>query len=243
MSADELFRLIFIGILVGFLPFALYHRVRSNHEWREAGSMAGRCVHLVRSTAGRLALVYRRHRLDDRSQAHGVGVRADPVLEDEDLASRYFAICPPLEMFCLCTPSSGPLLRKALPKCEQELQRSLETHFAPNDRPDDVLFLPQETDPRLGVVGDMQIRLSNVTFLDCDLLVGNHNGRFTLLVSGECEMVGGVQPRRFSGLEDMRHSSQKTGDAVGTQAVPNVLGLFVGKPFGNGSSRYHWIAT
>ena len=30
MSADELFRLIFVGILVGFLPFALYHRIRSN---------------------------------------------------------------------------------------------------------------------------------------------------------------------------------------------------------------------
>lgn len=30
MSADELFRLIFVGILVCFLPFALYHRIRSN---------------------------------------------------------------------------------------------------------------------------------------------------------------------------------------------------------------------
>jgi len=30
MTHDELFRLTFIGILVGFLPFALYHRIRSS---------------------------------------------------------------------------------------------------------------------------------------------------------------------------------------------------------------------
>ena len=30
MSVDELFRLIFVGILVSFLPFALFHRIRSN---------------------------------------------------------------------------------------------------------------------------------------------------------------------------------------------------------------------
>ncbi len=30
MSADELFRWIFVAILVGFLPFGLYHRIRSN---------------------------------------------------------------------------------------------------------------------------------------------------------------------------------------------------------------------
>lgn len=30
MSADELFRWIFVAILIGFLPFALYHWIRSN---------------------------------------------------------------------------------------------------------------------------------------------------------------------------------------------------------------------
>ena len=30
MSTDELFRWIFVAILVGFLPFGLYHRIRSN---------------------------------------------------------------------------------------------------------------------------------------------------------------------------------------------------------------------
>lgn len=30
MSPDELFRWIFVAILVGFLPFGLYHRIRSN---------------------------------------------------------------------------------------------------------------------------------------------------------------------------------------------------------------------
>jgi protein-S-isoprenylcysteine O-methyltransferase Ste14 len=30
MSADELYRWIFVAILVGFLPFGLYHRIRSN---------------------------------------------------------------------------------------------------------------------------------------------------------------------------------------------------------------------
>ena len=30
MATDELFRLIFVGTLVCFLPFALYHRIRSN---------------------------------------------------------------------------------------------------------------------------------------------------------------------------------------------------------------------
>lgn len=41
MSPDELFRWIFVAILVGFLPFGLYHRIRSNQtrekldRWQE----------------------------------------------------------------------------------------------------------------------------------------------------------------------------------------------------------------
>lgn len=42
MSPDEVFRWIFVTILVGFLPFGLYHRIRSNiggeklNRWQES---------------------------------------------------------------------------------------------------------------------------------------------------------------------------------------------------------------
>jgi len=30
MNDDDVFRAIFVGVLVGFLPFVLFHRIRSN---------------------------------------------------------------------------------------------------------------------------------------------------------------------------------------------------------------------
>ncbi len=88
---------------------------------------------------------------------------------------------------------SGSSSRKASSQGQQQLPRSVETHLPSQQRPGDVSLFPQKTDPCLGVGSDVQVRLTNVTCLNGNLFIGDHDGRLSLFVTRESEVVRGVQ--------------------------------------------------
>lgn len=67
--------------------------------------------------------------------------------------------------------------------------------------------------------------------LTAELLVMNHDGCPPLVMSGEGEVEGSVQPGGLARLEDVRHSRKKSSDGIRPQAVAHVFDLFVWKPF------------
>src|SRR6185437_11216539 len=72
-----------------------------------------------------------------------------------------------------------------------------------------------------------------MSLLDVKLLSFDGDSCLPLLTAGESKVERGIEPRRFTWLEDVRHSVQKILDSVRPQAVAHVLDFFVGKPSGD----------
>lgn len=86
------------------------------------------------------------------------------------------------------------LQRETLAEGHEQLQRTAQPNLAAQQCPDDVLLFPQKADPCLRIGRDMQVRAADVSFLDRDSLVTNHDGCLALFVTGKSKMVRGVQP-------------------------------------------------
>lgn len=117
------------------------------------------------------------------------------------------------------------LLGKALSERHQQLEGAIEPNLSPQQCPHDILFLPQEADPRLPVSGYVQIGLTDMSLFHADLLLSNDDGCLPRLVAGEGEVESGVQSRRLAWLEDIGHSPKEYLDGVRSQAVACIRGI------------------
>ncbi len=91
-----------------------------------------------------------------------------------------------------CPSRAGPrrLRWKTPAKGDEQFPRTLQANLSTQQYPDNAPFLPQKPDPRFCIGVDMQVRLADVSVLNRDLLVTNHDGHFSLFATCEGEMVG-----------------------------------------------------
>src|SRR5438445_13473777 len=102
------------------------------------------------------------------------------------------AIINPLKPALRATKISIHLRWKAAPECKQQLRRSLNANLPPDQRPYEIGFLAQKTQPGLRVSSKPQIGLSIVAFGNLQLFISDGDGCFHFLVAGECEVIDSV---------------------------------------------------
>src|SRR5947207_12461879 len=91
--------------------------------------------------------------------------------------------------------------RKTLAQGDQQLRRPLDADAPAEQGPHQAPLLRQEAEPRLAVGGHSQVGLALMTVLDLQGAVPNRDGRLSLLLAGEGEVVDGVQLGSLPWLE------------------------------------------
>src|SRR5438874_13711700 len=83
--------------------------------------------------------------------------------------------------------------REAAPKRKQQLGRSLNANLPPKQRPYEVGFLAQKSQPGLGIGSKSQIGLPIVPFGNLQLFVSNRDCCFHFVATGEGEVIDSVK--------------------------------------------------
>ena len=79
-----------------------------------------------------------------------------------------------------------------MPEGQQPFRVATQPDFAREQRPQQILFLCQETEPGFTVGDDMNIAGAVETFFDFDGPGTNNDCRLSCFSAGESKMVGGV---------------------------------------------------
>lgn len=116
-------------------------------------------------------------------------------------------------------PVSLSLRGEAPREGQEQTRRALDPDHPPKDRPHEAAFLPQESKPGLAIGPHMKVGGSQMTGVNLDGLVSNHDCRFLCLGAGEGEVVRGVEPVRLVSLKHEGQVVQEPLDRRGAQPV------------------------
>src|SRR5205814_4356247 len=133
-----------------------------------------------------------------------------------------------------CTTRKGASVTysrwKAAPECKQQLGRSLNANLPPEQRPYEIGFLAQKSQPGLAVGSKSQISLPIMSFGNLQLFVSNRDCCFHFVVTCKREVIDRVKTFRLDFLKNEVQASQEGANGyLAGEAVRHTLGLFVGK--------------
>src|SRR5438034_8651093 len=133
-----------------------------------------------------------------------------------------------------CTACKGTFVTssrwKAAPKCKQQLRRSRDANLPPEQRPYEIGFLAQKSQPGLAVGSKSQISLPIMSFGNLQLFVSNRDCCFHFVVTCKREVIDRVKTFRLAFLKNEVQASQEGANGpLAGEAVRHTLGLFVGK--------------
>src|SRR5947208_11496239 len=119
---------------------------------------------------------------------------------------------------------------KAAPECKQQLGRSLNANLPPEQRPYEIGFLAQKSQPGLAVGSKSQISLPIMSFGNLQLFVSNRDCCFHFVVTCKREVIDRVKTFRLAFLKNEVQASQEGANGpLAGEAVRHTLGLFLGK--------------
>ena len=96
------------------------------------------------------------------------------------------------------------LYRKTTAEGPQQIRRPFDSDLSAQQRPDQASLLGQETEPGAAVGSQPQVGVSQVSFVNPNLLISDDDRCFFLFPAGEGEVVGGVEAGGLVRLEDER---------------------------------------